>query len=179
MKYLLSLLINGILLIHITAQNVGIGTTTPNEKLHVVGNILTTGEIKPNGTTGQANQVLTSNGNGTMQWAAAANVGNNNNSIGGFGTWGGCEVDNITDYYPVSDSVGNYYSYFGSAVAMSGDFAIVGAPFDKALGIDKVGSATIFKRDPNTGEWEKQTRLAESMPSENDQFGFSVAINGL
>lgn len=50
------------------AQNVGIGTTTPTEKLEVNGNINVTGTIKANGTDGQPNQVLMKNNNGTMAW---------------------------------------------------------------------------------------------------------------
>lgn len=45
-----------------TNTNVGIGNNTPTEKLDITGNIKTTGEIKPNGTNGQANQVLASTG---------------------------------------------------------------------------------------------------------------------
>ncbi len=60
------------LAIQVKAQNVGIGTATPNEKLDVTGNINVTGTIKANGVGGTAKQVLQSNGNGTMGWANAA-----------------------------------------------------------------------------------------------------------
>lgn len=51
----------------IHAQNVGIGTTNPSEKLDVNGNINVSGTIKANGVDGTANQVLMKNGNG-LAW---------------------------------------------------------------------------------------------------------------
>jgi hypothetical protein len=51
------------------AQNVGIGTTTPAEKLDVNGNINVTGTIKTNGVDGAANQVLMKNANGLLVWS--------------------------------------------------------------------------------------------------------------
>jgi hypothetical protein len=50
------------------AQNVGVGTTTPVEKLDVNGNINVTGTIKANGVDGTANQVLMKNGSGALSW---------------------------------------------------------------------------------------------------------------
>lgn len=50
------------------SDKVGIGTGSPDEKLDVVGNIELSGEIKPNGSSGLSGEVLTSNGNGTMDW---------------------------------------------------------------------------------------------------------------
>lgn len=49
------------------AQNVGIGTPTPTEKLDVNGNVNIAGTIKTNGAAGASGQVLTSTGAG-MQW---------------------------------------------------------------------------------------------------------------
>jgi len=53
---------------HSIAQNVGIGTTTPNEKLDVSGNINVSGTIKANGVDGTANQVLMKNSSGVLSW---------------------------------------------------------------------------------------------------------------
>ena len=50
------------------AQNVGIGTTTPNEKLHVIGSIKVV-----DGTEG-VNKVLTSDATGKGTWQAASGV---------------------------------------------------------------------------------------------------------
>jgi hypothetical protein len=71
MKYtIIALLITGFLLPHTGfTQNVGIGTTTPTEKLDVDGNINVTGTIKANGVDGAANQVLMKNGSGALVWA--------------------------------------------------------------------------------------------------------------
>lgn len=50
------------------AQNVGIGTTNPGERLDVNGNINVTGTIKTNGTDGTAGQILMKNSSGSLVW---------------------------------------------------------------------------------------------------------------
>lgn len=49
-------------------QNVGVGTTTPSEKLDVAGNVNITGAVKINGSPGTAGQVLVSNGATAPSW---------------------------------------------------------------------------------------------------------------
>lgn len=49
-------------------QNVGIGTTTPTEKLDVNGNINMNGQLKINGNAGTANQVLIKDGLNNLTW---------------------------------------------------------------------------------------------------------------
>ena len=71
--------------------------------------------------------------------------------------------------------------YFGKSVAISGDLAIVGAPYedDDAAGenfASSAGSAYIFKRE-GTG-WEQQAKLVASDRTYNDYFGRSVSISG-
>jgi hypothetical protein len=58
--------------------NIGIGNSSPTEKLEVTGNLKTSGTITagaitiPN-TDGTPNQVLTTNGSGTLAWATPSN----------------------------------------------------------------------------------------------------------
>jgi len=71
--------------------------------------------------------------------------------------------------------------YFGKCVAISGDLAIVGAPYedDDAAGenfASSAGSAYIFKRE-GTG-WDQQAKLVASDRTYNDYFGRSVSISG-
>ena len=65
--------------------------------------------------------------------------------------------------------------YFGHAVAILGDRAIVGAYGNGVYGSYK-GSAYIFERDP-TGDWTQQQKLVASDAARDDRFGISVAIS--
>ncbi len=158
-----------------TNKNVGIANDYPTEKLDIIGNIKTTGEIKPNGTAGLANQVLTATGSGSMIWANAA-AGEENV---GFGSWGDCSVNNITAFQPVANENGNAQDYFGVSVSISGDYAIVGAQNDdEGVGLTDNGTATIYKRNMTSGLWEAQGKLVNPNAASSDFFGNSVAISG-
>ena len=54
------------------AQNVGIGTTTPSEKLDVNGNLKISGYLNLNGNTGTSGQVLTSQGTNPPIWTTVS-----------------------------------------------------------------------------------------------------------
>ncbi|MES2650036.1 MAG: FG-GAP repeat protein [Bacteroidota bacterium] len=159
-----------------TGKNVGIANNNPTEKLDITGNIKTTGEIKPNGTAGLANQVLTATGTGSMVWANATSepAGEENT---GSGTWGDCSVDNITAFQPVGAEDGASNDFYGRSVAISGDYAIVGSASHDEAGLTNSGSASIFKRN-TAGVWELQVKLANANPASEDFFGGSVAISG-
>jgi trimeric autotransporter adhesin len=74
--------------ISLLSQNVGVGTTTPSEKLDVNGNINVSGTIKANGVDGNPNQVLMKNGIGTMQWGDLCDYKNIASfSLTGAGSW--------------------------------------------------------------------------------------------
>ncbi len=72
-----------------------------------------------------------------------------------------------------SDSAAN--DNFGWSVAISGDTAVVGSPFDDGTGTDQ-GSVYIFTRSGSS--WTQQQKITATDGAANDQFGTSVAING-
>ena len=74
---------------------------------------------------------------------------------------------------------------FGQSVGISGDYAIVGAPYKNGGGVELVplatdsesGSAYIFYRTwVNT--WDEGTRVLDSGAEADDRFGTSVGISG-
>lgn len=86
----------------------------------------------------------------------------------------------IGDYekHKIFASDGSDYSYFGynGSVAIDGDYAIVGAHYDDANGINNSGAAYIYFWNGTT--WIEQAKLSGSNSGEEYHFGKSVAING-
>ena len=67
---------------------------------------------------------------------------------------------------------------FGFSVSISGDTAVVGAPFNDDDGSDS-GSAYIFQQDPvDPDNWDEIVKLTVEFPFAGDLFGFSVSISG-
>jgi len=73
-----------------------------------------------------------------------------------------------------SDGAAAYY--FGSAVSISGNSAIVGSYQDSEISA-RAGSAFIYQLDPSSNIWH-ETKIVASDGAYDDQFGWSVAING-
>ena len=67
---------------------------------------------------------------------------------------------------------------FGISVSVSGDTALVGAFLDDNDNGSGAGSAYVFVRDANTRAWSEQAKLLASDGAADDQFGFSVSVNG-
>ena len=65
--------------------------------------------------------------------------------------------------------------YFGRSVAISGDYAIVGAEREDTGGMD-AGAAYIFEKE--NGKWQETAKLQASDKEWGDYFGRSVAISG-
>ncbi len=162
----------------ITAQNVGVGTSTPSEKLHVAGNIKAD-TVKPNAIKLAANagtgKILTSDAAGNANWqasnsaAAAGNVG--------FGVWGDCATNgNISEYYPVADATGYFGNQFGASVSISGNFAIIGTSQDSVNGAPNQGSASIYQYI--SAGWVFMQKLTDATGAAEDAFGNCVSISG-
>jgi hypothetical protein len=66
--------------------------------------------------------------------------------------------------------------FLGDSVAISGDTAIVGDPFDNVGTHVRQGSAVIFVRSGNA--WVEQQKIIANDGGENDEFGSSVAVSG-
>ena len=77
-----------------------------------------------------------------------------------------------TQQAKLTASDGADWDYFGTSVALSGDTAVIGSPYDDNLR----GSAYIFTRSGTT--WSQQAKLTASDGAENDQFGHSAAFFG-
>ncbi len=67
--------------------------------------------------------------------------------------------------------------YFGSAVAVSGNYIVVGAPSEDVDGIVAGGSAYLYKKDDN-GSVSFVTKLKANDANTDAKFGTSVAIDG-
>ncbi len=184
------------------AQNVGIGTTTPNasaildvqsnNKGMLVPRIALTAANTALPVTSPADALLIYNtatagtGNnavspGFYYWSSvtgrwnAISSANGNNSVG-FGSWGDCSMNNISDYNPIGASDGLSGDFFGQSTSISGNFAIAGAPLDSIGANAKQGSAYIFYF--NGSNWVQLQKLTASDGAANDYFGYSVSISG-
>ncbi len=67
---------------------------------------------------------------------------------------------------------------FGSAVAVSGDTAVVGAPNADPGGTTNAGAAYVFGRNPQSGVWTQQAKLVANDGAPGAVFGSAVALSG-
>jgi hypothetical protein len=159
-----------------SSQNIGVGTSTPTEKLHIAGN-LKADTVKPNViklTPNAGNgKVLTSDASGNASWQNLA--GGNANGNVGYGPWGDCSMSGITEYLPVADDAGKQYEYLGEAVALQGNFAVVGRHRATINGNSMQGEAEVFEHNGTT--WVYKQTLSDPSGLASDQFGSSVAIS--
>lgn len=71
---------------------------------------------------------------------------------------------------------GDSDDFFGGAVALTGDTALVGANGDEDPGADGAGSAYVFQRFG--GSWNQTAKLSADDGGNFDRFGTSVALTG-
>jgi len=177
MKNLLTCLLT-VAYINVSAQNVGVGTTSPQEKLHVAGNVRTDTikssaiQLPPNAGAGK---ILTSDADGNGTWQNLV-INTNSNGATGFGAWGDCATNaNISAYNPVTHPNPSTGDQFGKTVSISGNFAVIGAQSDDVVGSNE-GSACVFQFDGE--QWNFMQLLTDPSAADDDVFALSVAISG-
>jgi len=74
-------------------------------------------------------------------------------------------------------SDGDVQDYFGCAVAISGDRALVGAFADEVNGPFS-GAVYFFEFDTLSGTWQEKAKLSASDGTDYDLFGLSIALSG-
>ncbi len=163
-----------------TAQNVGIGITTPAEKLHVAGNIKAD-TIKPSvlkvATNAGTGKVLTSDATGNASWQTNTSAGSSAAGNIGYGVWGDCATNgNISEYNPIVDNYGAAGDNFGNSVSVSGNFAVVGDYGDDVGANVDQGSASVYQY--NGSGWVLMQQLIDPTGAAGDYFGTSVSISG-
>ena len=71
---------------------------------------------------------------------------------------------------------GLFADQFGYSVALSGDTALVGAPWNSAAGAVYAGAAYVFTR--SAGSWAQEAKPLAGDGAADDNFGDSVALSG-
>ena len=187
----------------------GVGTTDPQHILHVNGDSVFDGEVTSDGLSVKYKYFNKSiwNENETQKLLASDGQSNSNIVVNNENHFFGESVAISGNYAIVGargDDKGSAYIFerdsndnwtfkerfiatddgadnnFGYSVAISGNYAIVGAPYDDIpndINLQSTGGAYIFERNSD-GTWNQKPKLLADVPSTNDKFGHSVATSG-
>jgi FG-GAP repeat protein len=85
-------------------------------------------------------------------------------------------MPNVPIVQKVVASDGAAQDWFGSALAVSGDLAVIGAPNATVNGVTGVGAAYVFRRV--NGAWTQVQKLTANDGGVTDRFGQSLALLG-
>jgi hypothetical protein len=157
-------------------QNVGVGTSSPTERLHVAGNVRVDTakanvlKITPNAGDGK---ILTSDASGNASWQSKTLSEGNL----GYGLWGDCAANgNLSDFQPVLESSILSDDAYASHVAISGNFAVVSVFRDDIGSEAGQGSIIVYQFDGT--RWILMQTLVDPAGQQGFSFGFSIAISG-
>jgi hypothetical protein len=147
--------------------NIGVGTTNPIYKLHVVGNMKITSGLSVNNSYGQSGQVLTSSGGGPMSWttiSSGTTVSSdwlkNNSNI--YYTAGSVGIGTSNPNYRLdvsgdiglsgkiysSDDATAQFGFINSSTSSGDDFVVTTNTFERMRVISS-GNVGIGKSDPD------------------------------
>jgi len=87
----------------------------------------------------------------------------------GSGNWD--HEDSVQAQYPEDGAD------FGKAVALYGDTALIGSPYEDGPGNDS-GAAFFFSYNSSTQTWTQDAKCQASDAASGDQFGYSVSLHG-
>ena len=185
------------LFVDTTSSKIGVGTTEPDATLHVDGNAYVSSNLE----VGQANLFVDTTssrvGVGTATPQANLHVEGNayvssNLEVSGNvritdGLSNVCELSTFgipswdeTGYQKIEASDAGTSDDFGGDVAISGNYAIVGAPAHDDSVNNIFGAAYIYKRNTSTGQWGDEVKIqaTDGTGLGNTFFGLRVAISG-
>jgi len=153
--------------IALTAANVASPVTSPADAL-LIYNTATAGA----GT----NAVIP----GFYYWNAGASRWNtitrtSSNGSSGFGTWGDCSFNSVSEYNPVADDTGESGDQFGTSVSISGSYAIIGAMQDNET-FGNQGSVSFYHFDGS--QWVFKQKITDDPGEGSAYYGISVSISG-
>lgn len=76
----------------------------------------------------------------------------------------------------LADATGTTEAYFGWSLAADGNVLVIGAPSENIAGNNRAGSISIYHY--GGGIWYFKKKITLSVPAPNDNFGWSVDIDG-
>ncbi len=138
------------------------------------------------GTWNQTQKLLANDGSGFDHFGRAVSLSGNRALVGAYlddenGTNSGSayvfdfDVGSWSQSSKLMASDGVLGDEFGRAVSLEGDRALVGAYLDDDQGIES-GSAYVFEL--SDGSWSQLNKLTAADGQANDQYGFSVSLEG-
>lgn len=91
-------------------------------------------------------------------------------SQGGLDGWG--QVKKLVASAPEDGEI------FGVSVALSGNYAVVGAPGDDGTGTDQGAAYVFYKDQGGIDNWGQVTKIRAADAADDDGFGYAVALEG-
>jgi hypothetical protein len=87
-------------------------------------------------------------------------------------------TDNWGEVVKLTASDAQDWDEFGTSVAISGDYAIVGAQYEDSGGLSSGAAYVYYRNQGGTDNWGEVLKLTASDAAAGDLFGFSVALSG-
>lgn len=150
----------------IISQNVGIGTTSPQARLHVNGNFKLV-----DGSQGDG-KVLTSDAQGMASWSNPPSSSSFSDPAG-FGTWNKCDDPTLSNYEPKFSEQAK--DGFGYDIEMNDSFAFVSSVYFDTLGYTDRGCINVLRFVDD--KWQIVQRLIDPTGESSDFLGTTLSAD--